>query len=153
MDNLSRLGFLCAELLLDGFRDIIKQDPYSSAIVLANANGSLDTDLKYHRTRLSLGPSPAIFVYTLPNIVMGEICIRHGIKGENIFFLDQAYDIASQVEYVNLLLDDSIATHCIAGWVDLLGNSYDGFLYLTKKGEATGFSPLEPRTIEQYYNN
>ncbi len=57
-----------------------------TGIILSNANGSLDVDLKYAKT-MQAGASPALFVYTLPNIVIGEISIRHKIKGENAFFV------------------------------------------------------------------
>src|SRR5580658_10472690 len=50
MDNLSKLGWLAAEILLqDGFQagDYRAEE---IGIVLANANASLDTDLKYFDT-------------------------------------------------------------------------------------------------------
>src|ERR1700722_3309166 len=79
MDQLSKLGWLAAELLLsDGF-DKADYRPEDIAIVLSNANASLDTDYKYFATVSGI-PSPALFVYTLPNIVIGEICIRHKFK-------------------------------------------------------------------------
>ena len=81
MDNLSKLGWLAAEVL---FQDVsIKPyQPEDVGIVLANRSSSLDTDIKYFESVKTI-PSPALFVYTLPNIVMGEICIRHVLKGEN----------------------------------------------------------------------
>ena len=48
-------------------------------LVLSNANASLDVDLKYAKT-MQTGASPALFVYTLPNIVIGEISIRIILK-------------------------------------------------------------------------
>ncbi len=87
MDNHSKLGWLaCCELLLrQGFRSEDYR-PEEVAVVLSNANASLDTDYKYFATVKEIA-SPAVFVYTLPNIMIGEICIRHQFKGENAFFV------------------------------------------------------------------
>ena len=85
MDKLSGAGFLAAEILINKY-PIDKIQPGSKGIILTNANASLDTDKRYLEA-IKSAPSPAIFVYTLPNIVAGEICIRHGIKGENAFFV------------------------------------------------------------------
>src|SRR5215469_4755636 len=50
MDQLSKLGWLAAELLLsDGF-DVAAYRPEEVAVVLSNANSSLDTDIRYFAT-------------------------------------------------------------------------------------------------------
>ena len=131
MDRLSKLGFLASELLLKG-SDF---SPASTAVVLSNANSSLDTDIRYWQSAKNQ-PSPALFVYTLPNIVGGEICIRHGIKGENIFFVSAQFDPVWITNNVNLILDNNRAKHCLAGWVDVMGNHADVFLYLAKNSEG-----------------
>src|SRR4029078_5462829 len=82
MDNLSKLGFLATEILLNGNFDRNNYTANEVGIVFANANASLDADLNYWQSVKNI-PSPALFVYTLPNIVIGEICIRNGFKGEN----------------------------------------------------------------------
>ena len=84
MDNLCKLGFLAVELLL---KDRQLAEEYGSeniGIVFSNANSSLDADLHYFKSVKNI-PSPAQFVYTLPNIVIGEVSIRHRCKGENAF--------------------------------------------------------------------
>ena len=77
MDLLSKLGFLTAEILL-------MDDPIAekdkTGIFIANSSSSLETDRKFHETMKNPSnyyPSPSLFVYTLPNILMGEISIRH----------------------------------------------------------------------------
>ena len=79
MDNLSKLGWLAAEVLLKDFpsKGFL---PEEVGIALANANSSLDVDIKYYETVKEMA-SPALFVYTLPNILIGEICIRNNFKG------------------------------------------------------------------------
>jgi hypothetical protein len=134
MDTLSKLGWLAAELLLrDGF-DAAGYRPGETGIVLANSNGSLDTDQKYFATLQDI-PSPSVFVYTLPNIMIGEISIRHKFKGENAFFISESFDAGFIQRYVRLLVQDGIVRACICGWVDLLAEDYTAALFLVE-GEA-----------------
>ncbi len=128
MDRLSKLGFLAAEILLSGLQKKYEADQI--ALVLSNSNSSLDTDLRYWDTVKTLA-SPSLFVYTLPNIVAGEICIRHGIKGENLFFVSPQFDAQWIASYVDLLLRSGKAKCCLAGWIDVLDDRADVFLYLT----------------------
>lgn len=137
MDPLSKLGFIGAEVLLREMS--IKKYPAGSvSLVLANAQASLDTDRRYHRASQA-APSPALFVYTLPNIVAGEICIRHGIKGENAFFVMPEFDAAWIAGYTDLVLAQESTQACIAGWVDVMDEHHDVFLYLAEK-ENRGIS-------------
>src|SRR5450432_825180 len=84
MDRLSKLGFLASEMLLKDSPLLPRYAPDEVALVLSNASSSLDTDIRFAESIKTI-PSPALFVYTLPNIVAGEICIRQGITGENAF--------------------------------------------------------------------
>ena len=81
MDTLCRLGFIAAELLL--------KDEQVEAVILANRSASIKNDTDYLATITgdNYYPSPALFVYTLPNIVTGEIAIRHHIQGETAFYI------------------------------------------------------------------
>ena len=81
--------------------------PEDIGVVLANANSSLDTDIKYFETVKDIA-SPALFVYTLPNIVIGEICIRHNFKGENAFFIFEEFDAGFIQQYVSNLINNNI---------------------------------------------
>jgi hypothetical protein len=137
MDNLSKLGWLAAEILLkDGF-DKENCQPENVGIVLANANSSLDDDIKYFETTKDIA-SPSLFVYTLPNIVIGEICIRNNFKGEHAFFIQEAFDAGFMKQQVDYLLDKNILQACICGWVDVLEQDYKAVLFLVEKGERDG---------------
>ena len=85
MDHLSKLGWLGTEYLLSGAFNKAHYQPEEIGLVLSNANSSLDADIRYLESVKEMA-SPALFVYTLPNIVIGEISIRHNFKGENAFF-------------------------------------------------------------------
>ncbi len=136
MDNLCKLGWLATEILL---KDSFYKNEYESkdiGVVLSNASASLDTDIKYFESTKEIA-SPALFVYTLPNIVIGEICIRHHFKGENAFFIFEEYNSGFIEQYVNNLLNNNILQACICGWVELLDNEFKTVIFLIEK-KATG---------------
>lgn len=115
MDLLCKLGFLASELLLAGQK--AAQDE-NLAMVFANASSSINTDTKYHGTIKSI-PSPALFVYTLPNIVMGEISIRHKFYGEQMFFIQPLYDPVFLKRYIAGLFEEGLARNAIFGWLEV----------------------------------
>ncbi len=152
MDHLSKLGFLSSELLLKDLPLKELYDPYKIGVVLSNKSSSLDTDIKYYNAVKRGIPSPAVFVYTLPNIMIGEICIRNRIKGENTFSVSDKYDIKSQVNYVSTLFESSIVDACICGWVELIEESYESFLYLVTRENSTDLMKYSFENIEKLYN-
>lgn len=135
MDNLSKLGLLANEVLLQPDFKKEKYRPEEVGIVLSNANSSLDTDIKYFETARTIA-SPAQFVYTLPNIVIGEISIRHGFKGENGFFVSEIFDAGFLEHYAGHLLENNMMQCCICGWVDVLGEAYKASLFLIEKEKS-----------------
>jgi hypothetical protein len=147
MDMQSRLGFLASEILL---KSASLQGREITALVLSNAAGSTDTDIRFN-TSIQTMASPALFVYTLPNIVAGEICIRHSLKGENAFFVTHEFDTRLMADYVDLLLEDMGAHDCIAGWVNVIGEQHDVLLYLVQKGLPHPGIPHRADEIEKLY--
>lgn len=131
MDSLSKLGFLASEILLKDSMAKGKYAPEKTGIVLANRNASLDADLSYWDSVKNI-PSPALFVYTLPNIVIGEICIRNNFKGENAFFVQQEFDIPFTEFYVNDIMNRGNLAACICGWVDIVEEEYAAIVYLVE---------------------
>jgi len=140
MDNLSKLGFLAAEILLKDTDILSKYKNEEIAVILSNESSSLDTDEKYQKTiddRNNYFPAPSVFVYTLANIMIGEICIRHKIKGENAVFISETFEKDFIFKYVNLLFNSGKAKACITGRVNYNypDKNYKAELYLveTKK--------------------
>ncbi|HVI47598.1 MAG TPA: beta-ketoacyl synthase N-terminal-like domain-containing protein [Chitinophaga sp.] len=149
MDTLSKLGWLAAEVLLQD-SGIHQLPPEAAGLVLSNRSASLDTDLRYYATVKDIA-SPALFVYTLPNIVMGEICIRHGFKGENTFFVSDEFDAALLGSYPAQLLAETPLQACLCGWVEVMGQQYDTALFLVEN-KASGLSiPLSPKALGDLY--
>lgn len=127
MDSLSKLAFLAAEMILkDG-------DHSRTALVLANKSSSLDTDFKYQESinsQENYFPSPAVFVYTLPNICVGEISIKHKMQTENAFFVLDEFDENFLNNYSEQLLRSGKADKVLCGWVELFQENYKAFVYL-----------------------
>ncbi|MBI5603263.1 MAG: 3-oxoacyl-ACP synthase [Deltaproteobacteria bacterium] len=136
MDNLCRLCFLSAEILLQG-TDILRNYPGEEiGIILSNASSSLDSDEKHQESIRDANhyfPSPSVFVYTLPNIMVGEIAIRHKIKGENAVLIFEQFDPFFIFQYVSELFRNQRVHCCLAGWIECYGNSYRSLLFVVEQ--------------------
>jgi len=151
MDNLSKLGWLATEVLLKD-TGIKQYSPKEVGVVLSNANASLDSDQKYMQSVADI-PSPALFVYTLPNIMIGEICIRNNFKGEDAFFIFEKFDAAFIGQYVNELLNNNVLQTCICGWVDVLNEDYKSVLFLVEKTETAKAIPFSSKNLQAIFDN
>lgn len=152
MDRLAKLGFLAAEVLLKGRTLTGEAGPEAVALVLCNAHASLDTDVRYFESTKSMA-SPALFVYTLANIVAGEICIRHGFKGENAFFITGAFDPRLLSSYTDMVLAQPATRYCLAGWVDVMDDHHDVFLYLAEKTKGPGALEHSEKQLSELYSS
>jgi hypothetical protein len=152
MDNLSKLGWLASEILLkDHFNNDI-YEPGQIGVVLANANSSLDDDIKYFDSVKGIA-SPSLFVYTLPNIMIGEICIRNNFKGEHALFIQPEFDAGFIEKQVDYLLDKNIVEACICGWVDFLGSEYKGVLFLIEKKKSDTSLLFSEKNMNTIFNH
>jgi hypothetical protein len=146
------LATLAAECILKDTWLYELTDKSNLAVVLANASSSLVTDANYQRTITDPGnyfPSPSLFVYTLPNITIGEICLKHKIYGENVFFISQKFDANILYFYVNELFENTNTQQCITGWVECNEKTYEAFLLLVDKG--TSSNKFEINIIDKLY--
>lgn len=151
MDNLCKLTFLATEVLLKNL-DLHLKDRENLSIVLLNNSSSLDTDRKHQETinsKESYYPSPAIFVYTLPNIAIGEISIRHQIKGENAFFVSKIFNEKLLEQYATSLINNKKSKHILCGWTDFDDNKYHAFMYLVAEEGDYNYSQ---EFIKKAYN-
>lgn len=136
MDELSKLGFIAAELLL---RD--EEQSHSEledrAVVLFNRSGSICNDRKYEDTIQhddDFYPSPSIFVYTLPNIVTGEIAIRHHYYGETAFYVLDEHNEQMMHDVLTATFADDTTTSAITGWIDCeTKDQFNAYIYIVEK--------------------
>jgi hypothetical protein len=148
MDALSKLAFLGSELLLSPI--ISTEEENNIALVLANKSSSLDTDVKYQESisdKENYYPSPAVFVYTLPNICLGEISIRHQLKSENSFFIFDAFNTEFMSNYSNILLNSDKADKVLCGWVEYFNENYKAFLCIIGKEEIEKYKNENINTL------
>jgi hypothetical protein len=154
MDALSKLGFLASELLLAGFdRETPKED---MGIILFNKSSSLSADLKFQATiqdRENFFPSPSDFVYTLPNIVTGEIAIRNKIHGETVFYVLPEFQGNTIYEIIEDTLTFSGMNHLLAGWteVDAFADTPESIMLLCEKRRNASLLQLTPENINKLY--
>lgn len=131
MDHLSQLGYIAAQLLLEN-QNISTYD--AMAIVAVGRSGSLATDIQYHKTietEQDYFPSPALFVYTLANIVTGEIAIRHKIYGETSSFLIEDYDANLITTLLLTSFQDNEIETVTGGWIEWVDESHFSLRFIT----------------------
>jgi len=142
MDGLCKAIFLAAELLA------AESGPYdpNTALIFANRSSSFLSDDKHANAIFAAEnatASPATFVYTLPNIALGEISIRHQLHSENVFFIFDRYLPDFFVSYTDAALNGKPTKSALCGWVEITEQTCDLFLY------HVGRSGAHPHTVAQ----
>lgn len=154
MDLLCKLGFIASELLIkqNEITKIYKANEIG--IIVANRSSSLATD-KVHQKSIQheteYFPSPSVFVYTLPNIVIGEIAIRNNIKGENTFFVSEYFDSNFMFNFINGLLNEGKMKCIIAGWIDFYEDEYKAFLYTVELDKKDGILEHSAENLKELF--
>lgn len=151
MDTLSKLGWVATELLANS----VSYQTVDVGVILQNRSSSYDVDCQHQATiqdQTACYPSPALFVYTLPNIVIGEICIRHNFQGETALFVMPAFDALFQVQYVDYLLDEQLMKAGIGGWIEAGPDGYEAFLYAVEVSDDPQSLPHTAAALSDLYH-
>ncbi|HHT52151.1 MAG: hypothetical protein PHR19_06070 [Bacteroidales bacterium] len=130
MDPLAKLGFLAAELLLS---PLSAEDKEEMKIFLACSHSSIESDTMFQNTisdESDYYPSPSLFVYTLPNIVIGEIAIRHKIYGENSLQLTSPLNFNSIIKTLHKQIKWDENRYALIGYLDYYNDKYKAEFYL-----------------------
>lgn len=148
MDSASKAGFLCAELLEKDF----PIDRKNFGVIMMNNFSSSETDKNFEKTICDIEnyyPSPSIFVYTLPNIMTGELCIRHGLKGESSFYVFEKFP---SEDFVNIVSESLEFQDCVlSGWSELNEqNKLKTVMFFITKGYISG-QKFDKETVEKIY--
>jgi len=143
MDGLSKLGFLASEMIFKDDKN--RFTPCEDvAVICFNRSSSLDIDTQYQETirnNENYFPSPSLFVYTLPNIVTGEIAIRNRFFGETSFYICKEFDAKQIVSTVRSAFLDKTTTAVLAAWIEHFEGKYEVFMMLIEReGNDTEFS-------------
>lgn len=126
MDVLCKVGFIASEILLEAEgaeRFVPRAD---RAVILFNRNSSLNADRTFQQTIADpddFYPKPSVFVYTLPNIVTGEIAIRNKYHGESSFILLPEKSQEAMNQAIARAFMDGETTSVLTGWVEAVSET------------------------------
>ena len=135
MDRLSKAGILAAEMVMRAVGQSNEELKADWGVVCFNSASSLDDDRTYQETIQdpeNYFPSPSVFVYTLANIVAGEMAIKYKLRGETSFYVSQHFDKERLEKAVADVFAQTKAAHLLAGWVDYDNGHCDVQLYVFK---------------------
>lgn len=132
MDDFCKLAYVAADRLLEGI-DFGEEE---IGMVLSGRYGCLDTDMKHQQiidSEGDAGASPAVFVYTLPNVAAGEVSIRHHIKGENTWFWSDDRQMRDIRQYAGLMIAAQDLKYCMTGYFDCIAGKYEAVFKLLER--------------------
>jgi len=138
MDSLAKMAFLSLQLMEKEVA-LSEMETSDVALIFTNSSSSQATDLKFIDSYTEKGnPSPSLFVYTLPNILTGEISIFKKWYGENIFFINENFNAEFFIDQINFYLRKG-SKACLCGWVNAKDNKEECFLFYVsdEEGELT----------------
>jgi len=136
MDPLSKFATVGSSIILDSLEHGIERN---TALIFANRSSCIDVDKKHLDTIIHADnyyPSPANFVYTLPNISLGEVSIKYNLKTENAFFIFNEFQKPFLCEYSEALLCQKKASMVLCAWIELNNDSYEGIFFLASHEES-----------------
>lgn len=145
MDLLSKLGVVATELLVMGEKDRFtpRED---RAVLLFSRSGPLCNDRNYNKTisEDDFFPSPSLFVYTLANIVTGEIAIRNKYEGDTTAYELASFEPAPFVAAVRDAFEDRVTTSAVCGWAEAVDPAhFEAWLMLVEQDAAAGLDFTE----------
>ncbi|HQW86847.1 MAG TPA: hypothetical protein PLH93_06665 [Flavobacteriales bacterium] len=152
MDLAAKLTVLVAEPVLRVARDRGADLAEGTAVLALSRSGSGSSDVEHWRVRQDTGlASPAVFVYTLPNIGVGELTIRHGIHGPSLCLMTDGPHSAESVMAARLLRRDPRVRWLVCLWSDIFAARFEAQAVLfgpdddpTNQADPTTLFPSTP---------
>ena len=138
MDGLSKLGFLASEIIFKDEKNRFEPSE-NTAILCFNRSSSLDIDTQYQATirdNDNYFPSPSLFVYTLPNIVTGEIAIRNKFLGETFCYLCKDFDAKQIVGMTKNAFCNKTTTDALVAWIEHFEERREVLMFWVEKEEG-----------------
>jgi 3-oxoacyl-[acyl-carrier-protein] synthase-1 len=157
MDLMSKAGILLMDKLVGtpekDEKSVGIKTKEKTALIFMNRSASLDTDVNFQETikKEDFFPSPSVFVYTLPNIVMGEICIRYKYFGEGTFFIKEKFSTARVVSYIARLFKEGVTQRVILIWDECVKNYADVFGVVVVPDDGGGMPKFTSQNLTDLY--
>jgi len=150
MDGMAKLVFILGDLLCERTGICEKYAGEDIAIALFNSSGSYPSDLIHSEAIKEgfAGASPSNFVYTLPNVGVGELCIKRKITGETIFLIEDNFSEDRMSELAELYIGQKKCKAIIIGWVEPTQSEGNHLLLISE--EESGLAL--PNTAENIKN-
>lgn len=150
MDLLSKTAFLAVELLKQSFPRLVECADDAVGLLFANSESSSATDLRFRESYENEQlPSPSLFVYTLPNVAMGEVAIRNKWYGAQMFAVFPNFAPDYFVDFGSMMLGNDSA-FVIGGWVDIR-DSLDALFFVVDGVMPTDKINMRAE-LEEIYN-
>lgn len=155
MNQLCQSGLLSAILSLPG-NYAADYDPDKLGLMIQNNSSSLVSDFPYSKEYYCTAekvyqPKPSLFTYTLPNILIGEICIKQKLLGENFFFISDKFDLEPMLDQVRFLFETGVLEGCLIGWAEVNPDSINNFFFFLTP-ETLKNNQLGEQIIQLYFN-
>lgn len=119
MDNFSKMGYLAAANI---FNQIDQPNIRSEiGLIIGTSSSSIQTDLSFQKSiqkHDNYFPSPSIFVYTLPNIVLGEIALAFKIYGENTCIIAEKIETFELENIIEQIFTQTTTKQILCGWIE-----------------------------------
>jgi len=131
LDGLSRVGLMAVELLA---MDWSRLERERVGVCVESRLGSLATDLRFLETI-----SPSVFTYTLPSTVIGEVCIRHRLKGPVLCLIPGADARGRALETALEWLRRGEAAACVCLACEAVDKKVAGLLRFADDATACGW--------------
>lgn len=148
MDELCKSAVLGSEIVLRGVGMADEVPKKDMSVVIFNRSSSFDSDFRYMETIRDdcYYPSPALFTYTLANIMTGHICLKYKIFGESSLYVSEKFEADDFIQKVMWGMQES----CLCGWVDCYRGMHQAMMMLVRM-EGTG-RPFDTDTLNKIYN-
>jgi hypothetical protein len=125
LDSVSRALVLAAEAAdLPGCLPSDARD--DTAVVLETLRGVIDTDLRFLQQLGDGIVDGPIFPYTLPSACLGEVALRHGLRGPSLCLSIGPGDCGAALREARHLLEDGDAAYALAAQVEVLSHGRGG---------------------------
>jgi len=151
MDQLSKLGLLSVEYLIGKTKVNERYNDDEIALVFNNRDASAGSDLE-HQKAFNIGhASPSIFVYTLPNIVLGEIAIRNKWYGEQLCTVSDQPNIGSLYQHCLTLMNKGKAKAIILLNINSIEDKFEARTLLIEKDGIHEGIPFSMEMLNQLF--